>query len=71
MPSFSPGDRVAWDHAEATKHAEGSIIREEAIPPTAEIGEVVEVANDEGTHFTVKFADGEKTLTEDELVRVG
>jgi hypothetical protein len=64
--AFQPGDRVAWDHIEATKHAEGSIIREEALPD-AQFGEVKEV---NGSLVMVAFPDGWKELTAEELVRV-
>lgn len=69
--AFKPGDKVAWHHVFATQHAPGSIIRASAAPDDAEIGEVLDVANDEGTYFTVKFKGGkERVLTADELVKV-
>jgi hypothetical protein len=70
MTAFVEGDRVAWDHAFATVHAAGSIVRADAVPPTAKVGTVTGPANDEGTWWNVQFDDGEVTLTEDELVKV-
>lgn len=74
MAAFEVGDRVAWDHEEATKHADGSIVREDAFKanaPAARFGAVLAVANDEGTWFDVKLDDGtDITLTADELVKV-
>ncbi len=66
MAGLKKGDRVAWDHAGATPHAEGSIIREEALPD-AKFGEVV---SRDGSLVVVKFDDEERELTTDELVRV-
>ncbi len=76
MAAFDVGDRVAWDHVYSTDHAPGSIIREEAVTakaPESQLGTVVKVANDAGTHYEVAI-DGEPetwVLTEDELVKLG
>lgn len=73
--SFAAGDRVAWDHAYATQHGEGSIILAEAAAaqaPGVRFGTVQDVANQEGTWFSVQL-DGEselRVLTGDEIVKV-
>lgn len=75
MAAFNEGDRVAWDHQYATDHAEGSIVREEAVrakAPEARFGTVLGVANEPETYFSVKLDDVEEpiVLTVDELVKV-
>jgi hypothetical protein len=72
MAAFKKGDKVAWDHEFSTPHAEGSIIRPDAVPDGVKIGVVEGAANDEGTYFSVKFS-GRKSadvLTHEELVKV-
>jgi hypothetical protein len=72
--AFRKGDRVAWSHEEATKHARGSVLLASALPQSARLGVVQSVENDAGTYFKVKFDDkgkpGELVLTADELVKV-
>lgn len=71
--TFQPGDLVAWDHAVATEHAPGSIVRASVViarSRDALFGVVKGVANEEGTWFDVEFEGGSKVLTEDELVKV-
>lgn len=53
---FEPGQRVAWSHAEATKHAAGSVLRASALPPETPCGTVVGAANEAGTWWVVAFA---------------
>lgn len=74
MPAFKKGDRVAWHHGYAAQHAEGSVVRADAVPEGGllGVGTVEGPANEEGTWFEVSL-DGEKeprVLTEDELVRI-
>jgi hypothetical protein len=72
MAAFSKGDKVAWHQEFSSQHAVGSIIRADAVPDDAKVGEVKAIANEEGTYFEVAF-EGHKNnlvLTEDELVKV-
>jgi len=69
MAAFEKGDKVAIGGF-ATAHAAGSIIRADAVPEGTALGTVVGAANDEETWFTVKTDDGDRVLTEDELVKV-
>lgn len=75
--SFAAGDRVAWDHGYATDHADGSVVRAEAVAakaPQALFGTVQEPApaNAEGSYWNVLLdgAQEPKVLTSDELVKV-
>ena len=75
--SFAAGDRVAWDHGYATDHADGSVVRAEAVAakaPQALFGTVQDPApsNPEGTYYHVLLdgAQEPKELTSDELVKV-
>lgn len=81
MPAFKEGDLVLWSHAEATKHADGSVVRASFVgslaveahphPCHGTVGRVAGAANEQGTWFDVDFGDGNVvTLTSDELVRV-
>lgn len=84
MSSFAAGDRVAWHHAFATQHAEGSIARADAVPQlpdghpdegaagSGQFGTVQGDANEAGTWISV-LLDGEaepRVLTFEEIVKV-
>jgi len=74
MTAFKKGDKVAWSPLFATLHAEGSIVKREAVEanaPDAQFGVIAGVANEAKTHFEVELEDGDPmVLTEDELVKV-
>lgn len=78
MTAFKKGDRVAWSHAEATKHSPGSVVYASAIPVgdpsepgTGQRGTVVEAGNDVGSVWEVDLDDGRTIgLTSDELVKI-
>lgn len=71
--TFAKQDRVLWSHSEATKHATGSILRGSVAESVGDglLGTVLDVANDEGTYFTVELDDGRTLdLTSEEIVKV-
>lgn len=78
MSAFEKGDRVAWSHEEATKHADGSILRASVLgdpgdePGSGQRGNIVDAANEEGTWWEVQLDGDDETriLTSDELVRI-
>ena len=66
-PAFEKDDLVAWNHAEATQHAVGSVLRRSALRDGTPVGKVVGPANEEKTHWVVWFSD--KELSKENTVR--